>query len=520
VTLLRGKGIGISSSPHTAFGIGLLEGAVAQAGDLLVFQGFQASVNADFSSSGWVHPTIVGGGAANPYRPSNNTRTLEVLVKKAVGGETSGSFASDVTGSRMYGVMWVIPEVDADGIIAGTVPLDWFIQNSNTGVTARTVTFDPAGSGLVSLLAIAAIYQDYGAVDTTFGDGDGWTSGWTDHMAEATRHISTAYREITNPGSTTVEFRWLSPQAAILGVLGIPHTATNVKPDADLTAPAEVNPGQSFTLDATSSTDSDGTIKSYAFAQTAGPTVSLSGTGGTRTTAAPANGGVTLTFRVTVTDDDNATDTATFSVYVNAAPTVTAPADKFAVIGETVALTAVGADSDGTIASYEWTGPPGLTIDDDDLATCSIDTTGAPAGSHLLTVRSRDNDGVYSAPDTVVLLLAEPPNPEGGWTLVSGTFSADQACTIEVLVRVLGVDEDEIHYLETSSVSRGQSTVWTRGGLEEVFFIERSVDGGPWEPVRNGTHVLGDESGTLSVEDREFPSGSTVRYRARSQAEV
>ena len=71
--------------------------------------------------------------------------------------------------------------------------------------------------------------------------------------------------------------------------------------------------GAAVQLDASSSTDVDGTIVSYAWVQTAGDTVTLSDTNivNPTFTAPSTDPDQTLTFQVTVTDDagDSSTDT-------------------------------------------------------------------------------------------------------------------------------------------------------------------------------------------------------------------
>ena len=78
-----------------------------------------------------------------------------------------------------------------------------------------------------------------------------------------------------------------------------------------------------MTLNVNGSTDSDGTIASYAWAQTGGtPTVTLSGANtATPSFTAPA-GPATLTFTLTVTDNDGATDTDSVQVTVEPPPPV------------------------------------------------------------------------------------------------------------------------------------------------------------------------------------------------------
>lgn len=63
-------------------------------------------------------------------------------------------------------------------------------------------------------------------------------------------------------------------------------------------------PWSTVTLTGAASTDSDGTVASYAWTQTAGPAVTLSGTGATRTFKAPPFIDLTqLTFSLVVTDN-------------------------------------------------------------------------------------------------------------------------------------------------------------------------------------------------------------------------
>lgn len=113
----------------------------------------------------------------------------------------------------------------------------------------------------------------------------------------------------------------------IVDAVSIPATATNIAPTANA-GPDQtgVEPWSTVTLDGSGSSDPDGSIASYAWSQTAGPAVTLSGTGATRTFAAPGTlAGATLTFSLTVTDNAGATSTAdTVTVTVLPAPAAVA----------------------------------------------------------------------------------------------------------------------------------------------------------------------------------------------------
>ena len=100
----------------------------------------------------------------------------------------------------------------------------------------------------------------------------------------------------------------------------------NQPPTADAGPDQTVASGASVTLNGNGSTDTDGTIASYAWTQTVGPNVSLTGANTATPSFTAPPGPATLEFRLTVTDNDGATDSDTVVVNVNApAGSVTFP---------------------------------------------------------------------------------------------------------------------------------------------------------------------------------------------------
>jgi bacillolysin len=92
---------------------------------------------------------------------------------------------------------------------------------------------------------------------------------------------------------------------------------TNTAPFAEAGLPQTVNPGATVTLDGRGSSDQDGSIASYAWTQTGGLTVTLSGANtATPSFSAPASATV-LNFRLTVTDNDGASASDITMVQVN-----------------------------------------------------------------------------------------------------------------------------------------------------------------------------------------------------------
>jgi hypothetical protein len=142
-----------------------------------------------------------------------------------------------------------------------------------------------------------------------------------------------------------------------------PPPPANVAPTADAGPDQTVDELAEVTLDGTGSTDSDGTVSSYTWVQTAGTVVTLDETSPANPTftAPDLAANETLTFQLTVTDDDgddSAPDTVDINVVANAAPVANAGPDQ--TVDELAVVTLDGSastDPDGTIASYTWTKP-------------------------------------------------------------------------------------------------------------------------------------------------------------------
>jgi hypothetical protein len=200
----------------------------------------------------------------------------------------------------------------------------------------------------------------------------------------------------------------------------------NQNPIANAGADQTVNEGDSVTLDGTASSDPDGSVQSYLWTQTSGSTtVELDDdTSSTPSFTAPAVGptGDTLTFELTVTDNDGATGTDTVDINignVNQPPTANAGEDQTVDEGTSgVQLDGSGStDSDGNIASYQWeqTGGPSVTLNDAGTATATFDAPEVTSNTDLtFTLTVTDNEQATDDDDIVVTVndVAEPPPPE------------------------------------------------------------------------------------------------------------
>jgi len=188
-------------------------------------------------------------------------------------------------------------------------------------------------------------------------------------------------------------------------------STTNVAPTTNAGGDQTVNEVTTVSLTG-SATDSDGTIESYSWIQTDGNPVTITGSD-TATASLDALSTLvqlTLTFQLTVTDNEGATATDVIVITVNpvnVAPLTNAGSDQTINEVTTVSLTGSGTDSDGTIESYSWIQTDGnpVTITGSDTATASLEAPSTLVQLSLtfqLTVT--DNEGA-TATDIIVITV-------------------------------------------------------------------------------------------------------------------
>lgn len=199
----------------------------------------------------------------------------------------------------------------------------------------------------------------------------------------------------------------------------------NTPPVANAGANQTVTSGATVTLTGSGSSDPDGTISTYLWAQTGGsPSVTLSSTSAVSPTfrAPSVSARSTLTFTLTVTDNGGLQSSASCTVTINPSgssnnlpPVANAGLDLAVLPGSMVNLDGFySTDSDNGIASYAWTQTGGTTV------TLSDPTTAdpifqAPSTPGVLTFRLivTDNGGLQSSDTcTVTVLSADASSPE------------------------------------------------------------------------------------------------------------
>lgn len=182
-------------------------------------------------------------------------------------------------------------------------------------------------------------------------------------------------------------------------------------------------PDNSVLLDGSTSSDPDGSIKTYLWEKDSGPNVTIETPAENKTIVSKLEEGV-YTFKLTVTDDDGASDSAIVTVTVlpkpNEAPTANASASPSTVVLQgTSAPTAsstldgtASVDPDGSIVSFEWSLPAGTTG-----ATMQTPTQNktmvifTKPGLYVFTLTVKDDKGASGTAEVSVTVTEAPNQP-------------------------------------------------------------------------------------------------------------
>ena len=221
-----------------------------------------------------------------------------------------------------------------------------------------------------------------------------------------------------------------------------------------------------------SGSDSDGSIVSYLWEQTAGDTVSLSSTTTQNPSFTAPSTPQTLTFSLTVTDNEGGTHSDTVNVTVqfvpNIPPTANAGSNQTVITNTTVNLSGSGSDSDGSVASYAWSQVSGTSISfANDASAATSFTAPASAATLVLRLTVTDNDGDDTSDDVTITVL--PPN-----VLPTANAGTDQDVLVDGLVFLSGTSSSDsdgsIVSYSWARISGPSETLYSASTATPYFF--------------------------------------------------
>jgi hypothetical protein len=173
----------------------------------------------------------------------------------------------------------------------------------------------------------------------------------------------------------------------------VKSSTTNAAPIANAGADRKVVLPTTSTAITGSGKDNDGTIASYSWSKISGGSVSETGTTSATLKLSGLKAGSYI-FRLTVKDNDGATDSDDITVVVDSAPIVNAGGDRTVTLPLASLTLSASATDDGTISSYVWSKYSGPILKMTNTTSKTVTLTGLYEGTYVIKLAVKDNLGL------------------------------------------------------------------------------------------------------------------------------
>jgi len=234
---------------------------------------------------------------------------------------------------------------------------------------------------------------------------------------------------------------------------------------------------------------------------------------------------------ITAADGDSsstAADAVKFTlVSSNTAPTATidsivpSPADE----GESVTFTGHGTDAEGTITAYEWTS----SIDGTLSTAASFSTSVLNPGSHTITLKVKDNEGLWSAGTTATLIVGEPSleviidntdsatSSTGYWSAsgaagcygANSVWSRDGATfTWRFTPTLSGVYDVSMWWTTTTTRAAAIPVVISHADGSRTVTVNQLENAGQWNTLAESLVFLSGVTYTITITSRPYPAST------------
>jgi hypothetical protein len=257
-----------------------------------------------------------------------------------------------------------------------------------------------------------------------------------------------------------------------------------------------------------SATDTDGSVVTYAWTKVNGPAATLANENTAVLTLTGLVQGSYL-FRLTVTDDDGATDTDDATVTVNAAatnqnPTAAAGSDRNLVLPtNSVNLSGSGNDPDGSIATYLWTKQNGPFATLVNANSPTLQLTNLVLGTYVFRLTVTDNLGATAFDEAIVTVTNANQAP----TAAAGADRTIQLPTSSTTLTGSGSDVDGsvVSYAWTKvsgpvagTLTNANTNVLSLSGLVQGVYLLRLT-------VTDDDNATGSDDVSVTVEAANVP---------------
>jgi hypothetical protein len=313
------------------------------------------------------------------------------------------------------------------GLVQGIYQFELKVTDNNGATGRDTLQLTVNAAGNISPVANAGTNQTITLPTNTVSlSGSGTDADGTAVIFFWTKISGPAADTILNANSASTSLSGLVQGVYLFelkvtdnnGAIGRDTMQLTVNAAGNISPVANAGTNQTITLPTNtvslsgSGTDADGTISSYNWTKSSGPSA---GTITNSTSAATTVTGLVqgvYVFQLKVTDNNGATATSTMQVTVNAAaviniaPVANAGSNKSITLPvNTASLAGSGTDADGTITNYLWTkiaGPSTFNIVN--AASPVTDVSGLVQGVYQFELKVTDNNGAIGR-DTMQLTV-------------------------------------------------------------------------------------------------------------------
>jgi len=241
------------------------------------------------------------------------------------------------------------------------------------------------------------------------------------------------------------------------------------------------------------------------------------------------DGGGSVT--ITAADGDSSStcaDAVKFTlVSSNTAPTaaIDSITPSPAAEGESVTFTGHGTDAEGTITAYEWTS----SIDGTIGTAASFSSSALNPGTHTITFRVKDNEGLWSAETTATLIVGEPSlevvidntdsatSRTGYWSASGATgcygtnsvWSRDGATfTWQFTPTVSGIYDVAMWWTTTSTRGAAIPVVIDHADGSQTVTVNQLENAGQWNALADSLVFLSGVTYNITVTSRPYPAST------------